>query len=396
MIEIETVIIGGGACGLMCAVQSKLLKKEVLLLEKSNKLGAKILISGGGRCNVTNLHTSFNNFNGANIHFPKSVLKQWTVDDTVNFFNNYGIEFQEKTLGQLFPISNNSKDIVNVFENILTELKTPIYLNYNTETINIIDEKFHIVGMHNNTQVTIIANKLVITTGGLPISQIGATDFALKFAQKLNLPLNYTAPALVPLELNQNYQLFKDLAGVSVFCKVSNAKISFEESILFTHKGLSGPAILQISSYWERGKSIDINFLPHFEINKNIQQQKIINGKKILKNYLYDLLPKRLVDALYTLIPIEKTIGSLTNMDIEKIINTLQCFTVTPTGDLGYNKAEVMRGGIDTRVLSSKNLSCITVPNLYFGGECIDVTGWLGGFNFQWAWACGTVIAKSL
>lgn len=396
-LDYDAVIIGAGACGLMCAVQAGFLGKRVLLIEKNDKVGAKILISGGGRCNYTNLHCGSENFISENPHFIKSALAAWTVNDSVQFFETYGIIGQEKTLGQLFPTSNTAKDIVQVFIDLCQQLQQTIVLNATLTGINKTQDIFN-VNYHANGQNTVIqTNNVVIASGGLPIAKMGASDFGLKIAKQFGLAITHTAPALVPLTITgKALDWYAHLSGNSVFAQVSNGKISFEENILFTHWGLSGPAILQISSYLQPGETFTINLLPKQQIKILIEEERKTNGKKLLSNYLTLFYTRKFVDALTGILPIQKNLASLSNADMEAIHNFIHQFTVTPAGNKGYDKAEVMRGGVCTNELSSKTLEAKKVKGLYFGGECVDVTGWLGGYNFQWAWASGYVIAQNL
>ncbi len=396
-LDYDAVIIGAGACGLMCAVQAGFLGKRVLLIEKNDKVGAKILISGGGRCNYTNLHCGSENFISENPHFIKSALAAWTVDDTIQFFETYGITGHEKTLGQLFPTSNTAKDIVAVFEDLCQQLQQTIILNATLTGIKKTQDVFEINYQANGKNTVIQTYKLVIASGGLPIAKMGATDFGLKIAKQFGLKITQTAPALVPLTITgKALDWYAHLSGNSVFAEVSNGKISFEENILFTHWGLSGPAILQISSYLQPSETFTINLLPKQQIKILIENERKTNGKKLLSNYLTLFYTRKFVDALTGILPIQKNLASLSNADMEAIHNFIHHFTVTPAGNKGYDKAEVMRGGVCTNELSSKTLESKKIPSLYFGGECVDVTGWLGGYNFQWAWASGYVIAQNL
>jgi len=381
----------------MCAVQAGFLGKRTLVLEKNDRVGAKILISGGGRCNYTNLYSSAQQFISANEHFCKSAFAQWTVDDTTSFFETYGIEGQEKTLGQLFPTSNKAKDVVEVFTNLCADMGQQILTDTEVKNLEKTDKGFTLIYERFGKEETISASKVVIASGGLPIQKIGATDFGLRVARKFGLKINETAPALVPLTITGKDQpWYEQLSGNSIFCRVWNDRISFEENILFTHWGLSGPAILQISSYWRPGEYIYIDLLPHQNITELIQREKELNGKKMLLAYLAGLYTRKFAEALSDKLPVEKNLASLTKADIENIDNLIHQFKIKPAGDKGYDKAEVMRGGVSTDELSSKTLEVKKVPGLFYGGECVDVTGWLGGYNFQWAWACGFVIAQNL
>jgi len=249
----------------------------------------------------------------------------------------------------------------------------------------------------NGKTVQLTAPKLVITTGGLPIPKMGATDFALRFARKHDLKIIETAPALVPLTITgKDEDWYAALSGNAVFVEVSNEKISFEENLLFTHWGLSGPAILQLSSYWRPGESINIDLLPHQDITQLIAEERQHNGKMLLSTLFNRLYTKKFTDAMRKFMPMDKTVADLNKAELESIHQYIHLFKVKPAGDKGYDKAEVMRGGIDTNELSSKTLECKKLPGVYFGGECVDVTGWLGGYNFQWAWASGFVIAQGI
>lgn len=394
----DALIIGAGACGLMCAVQAGYLGKRTLVLEKNEKIGAKILISGGGRCNYTNLYASESNFISENPHFCKSAFSQFTVDDTISFFEVNGISGKEKTLGQLFPVTNNAKDIVKVFELLCTDLGQKILCNAEVKEIMKTDEgDFKISFIRGGGFKEIRVQKVVIATGGLPVPKMGATDFGLRIARQFGLKITETAPALVPLTITgKDAEWYTQLSGNTVFCRVSNDRISFEENILFTHWGLSGPAILQISSYWRPGEKIKIDLLPHDQIASLIQSQKLINGKKLLLSFLSEIYTRKFADALGKFLPVEKNLASLTGNDIQLIEKYIHQFEIKPAGDKGYDKAEVMRGGVSTEELSSKTLESKKVPGLFFGGECVDVTGWLGGYNFQWAWSSGFVIAQNI
>ncbi len=395
--KFDAVIIGGGACGLMCAVQAGFLGKKTLLIEHNTKVGAKILISGGGRCNYTNLHTSSQQFISENEHFCKSALAQWTVHDTISFFETYGIYGKEKTLGQLFPTTNKAKDVIEVFTNLCDDLEQKIQCNTSVEFIKKLDNGFEIKMISAGNTNIIECNSVVIATGGLPIPKMGATDFAFQIAKQFDIKLTKIAPALVPLTIGHTYrEWYQKLSGTSIFARVWNNRASFEENILFTHWGLSGPAILQISSYWKPGEDIFMDLLPNRDIIDLITKEREQSGKMLLSNFLGRFYSKRFVDASQKYLPTQKQLANLTANDLILIHQFIHQFTVKPAGDKGYDKAEVMRGGISTDEISSKTLESKKVPGLFFGGECVDVTGWLGGYNFQWAWASGYVIAQNI
>lgn len=395
--DADAIIIGGGACGLMCAVQAGYLGKKVIVLEKGSKAGAKILISGGGRCNYTNMFATDEQFISKNKHFVKSAFTQWTVADTISFFETYDIKGAEKTLGQLFPEDKNAKAIVDMFTQLCDDFGQEIKCDVGITDVNLDDRGCEVTYSYKDKNYRLKAPKLVIATGGLPIPKMGATDFALRFARKHGLNIIETAPALVPLTITgKDEDWYAALSGNSIFCKASNDQIAFEENLLFTHWGLSGPSILQISSYWRAGESINIDLLPHQNITDLIDAERLRSGKTLVSTLFNRLYTKKITDAMRKFIPMDKTVADLNKAELEAIHQTIHLFKVKPAGDKGYDKAEVMRGGIDTNELSSKTLECKKLPGVYFGGECVDVTGWLGGYNFQWAWASGFVIAQGI
>ncbi|MEJ5055719.1 NAD(P)/FAD-dependent oxidoreductase [Sphingobacterium sp. MYb382] len=394
----DAIIIGAGACGLMCAVQAGLLGKKTLLIERNDKPGAKILISGGGRCNYTNLHTRTENFVSENPDFLNGAFAQWTVDDTVNFFANFGdIHGEEKTLGQLFPSTNKAKDIVAVFTKLLYETQQDIWLNSLVTAVDKEDNGYVLRVERNGKVQELRTPKLVLASGGLPVAKLGASDFALRVARKFDLDLVATAPALVPLTITgKDADWYASLAGNSVFARVSTDAITFEENILFTHWGLSGPAILQISSYWRAGQQISIDLLPQHRLDDLIKEERAAGGKRTIGQLLSPFFTKKMVEALAKFLPIQLKVASLSKADAKLINETIHQFKVKPAGDKGYDKAEVMRGGVATHELNPRTLEAKKVPGLYFGGEAVDITGWLGGYNFQWAWAAGYLIAQDL
>jgi predicted Rossmann fold flavoprotein len=286
---------------------------------------------------------------------------------------------------------------VEVFTNLCDDLGQEIWVNAEVKTVEKTDDGFTVRAEINGKQEYISAASVVMAAGGLPIPKMGATDFGLRTARNFGLKVTDTAPALVPLTITGKDQpWYEQLSGNSIFCRVWNDRASFEENILFTHWGLSGPAILQISSYWKPGEIINIDLLPNQNITDLIQQEKETNGKKMLLAYIASLYTRKFAEALSDKLPAEKNMASLTKAEIESISALIHDFKVKPAGDKGYDKAEVMRGGVATDELSSKTLEAKKVPGLFFGGECVDVTGWLGGYNFQWAWASGFVIAQNI
>lgn len=395
---LDAVIIGGGACGLMCAVQAGMRGKKTLVLERNSRAGAKILISGGGRCNYTNLHTTTANFVSDSPAFSASVLAQWSVADTIAFFEANDIYGQEKTLGQLFPTTNKAKDVVAVFERLMAKYGQKLWLD--TLAVGVrktADGSFEVEVERDGMSETLAARSVVMASGGLPVAKLGASDFALRSARQFGLEVVQTAPALVPLAITgKDADWFAALSGNSQFCRVTCNGVSFEENILFTHWGLSGPAILQISSYWRAGEQLTINLLPHLSMDALIKIERNAGGKRLIAQLLHDHFSKRLVEALGKFLPLDIKIASLSKLDAKTVIDTIHRFVVKPAGDKGYDKAEVMRGGVATTELDPDRLEAKNVPGLFFGGECVDMTGWLGGYNFQWAWASGFAIAQRL
>ena len=386
MISYDTIIIGGGASGLMCGKILSENNKKILILEKSEKIAKKILISGGGRCNFTNLYTSFQNFNSTNPHFCKSALSRYQPQDFINLLDSNNIDWNEKKLGQLF-CNDKSQQIVDLltknYQNV--EIKT----NYEVLSIDFKDEYI----INNNFKTKF----LVIATGGPSIPKMGATNFALKVAQKFNIKTKKFIPALVPLMFNSNIMdnYFKDLSGVSFLAKVSCNNINFTENILITHRGLSGPAILQISLYWNAGDSIYIDFLPDFDFIFNLQNTKNNTVRKLLRTKLAKKLADRLVDTLFSEFA-DTNIQELSLNSQEKIVNTIHNWKLVPSNSEGFRTAEVSSGGISTSELSSKTMEVKKQKGLYFIGEAVDVTGWLGGYNFAWCWSSGFVCAESI
>lgn len=400
MKDYDAIIVGGGACGLMCAVQAGRLGKHTLVLERNERPGAKILISGGGRCNYTNLYTTEEQFVSDNPAFATHAFARWTVADTVEFFEQHGIVGKEKTLGQLFPMDGKARDVVAVFNRRLQEYGQEMHLNCKAVSVERADDGLFTVGYEEGSEGSIRyaqSHAVVLASGGLPVAKLGASDFSLRVARQFGLEVVPTAPALVPLTITgKDEAWFAALAGNSVYCRVFNGRISFEENILFTHWGLSGPAILQISSYWRPGETITIDLLPGDSIAQLLDRERSTGGRRLVAQLLNDFYSRKLVESLGTYLPIDTKIASLSKKDAGLIVEMIHRFTVKPAGDKGYQKAEVMRGGVATHELNPKTLEVKKVPGLYFGGECVDMTGWLGGYNFQWAWASGYLIAQAI
>ena len=390
--EYDVIIVGAGAAGLMAAIHSGATGKRVLLIEHTAKIGEKIRISGGGRCNFTNLNTNSKNFLCKNPHFVKSALSQYTQNDFINLVESYKIAYHEKTLGQLF-CDGSSKQIINMLLDECKKYQVTIKTECSVNDISK-NEKFT---LKSNLGV-FTSNAVIIATGGLSIPKIGASDFGYKIAKKFGHTIIPTAPALVPLTvIEKELEWYTQLRGVSNHSIVSYNKNNFEEAILFTHKGLSGPAILQISSYMDKfeNETISINLLPQLDLSEQFKIDK--NSKQTIANYLKKHLTNRLVDN-FTLInnDFNRAITDLSNKKLLNIAQYIHNFQAPINGSEGYLKAEVTSGGIDTKEISSKTMESKKVSNLYFIGEVVDVTGWLGGYNFQWAWSSGAAAGRSL
>lgn len=384
MTDFDAIIIGGGASGLMCAIAAGQRGRRVLLLERAEKVGKKILISGGGRCNFTNLHVSAENYLSKNPHFCKSALSRFTPADFIALVEKHGIRYHEKTAGQLF-CDGSAAEIVQMLLAECAAAGVEIQTGCTVESIRQ-DEVFSVRTNFGEYR----AASLVIATGGLSIPKMGATDFGLRVAKQFGLKVVPPSPGLVGLRLGgAELRALDGLSGVSVTAEVSCGGQSFREAILFTHHGLSGPAILQISNYWRRGQSITINFLPDVDLAELISERQKTHPNATLKTPLSEWLPKRLVQRWLAPPFDTKKLKQLLPNEVDAVVRAFQAWEVSPTGTEGFKKAEVTRGGVDTAELSSKTFETKRVRGLFFIGETVDVTGWLGGYNFQWAWASG-------
>ncbi len=386
----DCIIIGAGAAGLMCAYNVGLKGKKVLLIDHSPKLAEKIRISGGGRCNFTNINTKASSYLSNNPHFCISALSRYTPNHFCELLDLHNIAYHEKTLGQLF-CDNSATDIINLLDYLCTSVGV---IRKMSVSINQIDKSATGFSVHSTEGIT-DSEALVIATGGLAMPQVGASAFGYNIAKQFGINVIKPEPALVPLALDPNDLLkFNDLSGISFESIVSTNDISFAESTLLTHRGLSGPAILQISSYWNSGNKININMLPSQNIVELIRQHK--TSTKLLSTFLHQFLTQRLSDSMCKIIGINKQICQLSNKEIAAIATFIHELSLKPTGTLGYKKAEITKGGVDTTMLSSKTMESNSVSGLYFIGEVVDVTGWLGGYNFQWAWASAYACGASI
>lgn len=385
-IQTDILIIGASASGLMCAIEAGKRGRKVIVLDHVNKPGKKILMSGGGRCNFTNYHVSAENYISHNPHFCKSALSRYTQWDFLALVNQYEIPFHERSNGQLF-CNNSAKDILNM---LLSECeKYSVTIKLKTEISSL--EKLS----NNNFQITTdsknyTCQSLVVATGGLSIPKMCATPLGYKIAQQFGMRVWPTSAGLVAFTLQPaDKERFSPLSGIAIESVVSNQRISFRENILYTHRGLSGPAILQISSYWQPGESISINLLPDINLAEMLKKAQQQHPQQQLKNYLALHLPKRVIDALVEESLSDKALQTLSHKEFKSVADQLQNWTIKPNATLGYRTAEVTLGGVDCDTLSSKSMESRTIPGLYFIGEVVDVTGWLGGYNFQWAWSSG-------
>jgi hypothetical protein len=390
----DFLIIGAGACGLMAGIQSAKRGLSVCLLEKLPQAGRKILISGGGRCNFTNLNATPENYLSQSKHFMKSVLREWPSSRSVEFFEGLGITGVEKKLGQLFPENNSAEEVRDRLLDVYLRSGGKIFYNVQVTDIETLPTGF----VATTSGGTFSGINLAVLTGGLAYPQLGASSFALKCAEKWGLAVTSTEPALVPLvPPKELLPLFKNLQGLSMPVIALTGKKSFKENILFAHFGITGPAILQISSYWKIGEPIVINFFPGDDLNDHLVRAKLTTPKKQLNNFLLGFFPERFLLLFdFDESTWSTNLASLKKETVEKLCSTVHQWSWIPTGTMGYAKAEVMRGGIDTAELNASTLMSKKIPNLYFGGEAVDVTGWLGGYNFQWAWACGYVIGSKV
>lgn len=389
--EYDALILGAGAAGLMCAVEAAKRGRRVALLECADRIGKKILISGGGRCNFTNIHCTPDNFISANPHFAKSALARYTPADFIALVEKHRISYHEKTLGQLF-CDRAASDIIGMLQGECDAGGVKIFLN--SDIREVIHENDFVV---RTEQTELHAPVLIIATGGLSIPKMGATAFGYDLAAKFGLKIRQTKPALVPLVLNlKDQEDYCDLSGISANVTVACAAQSFNEAMLITHRGLSGPAILQASSYWNNGEPIDIDLAPDQDVISAIIQSKVRNTS-VAQSALQRFLPARFAARWLELNWLNHNSASQwTNQALENLERRIHHWTLVPLGTEGYQKAEVTAGGVDTDELSAKTMESRKVPGLFFIGEVVDVTGHLGGHNFQWAWASGVAAGRAL
>lgn len=394
MERFDAIVVGAGAAGMFCAAQAGQLGCRVLLLDNGKKPGRKILMSGGGRCNFTNMYVEPAAYLSQNPHFCKSALARYTQWDFIELVGKYGIAWHEKTLGQLF-CDDSAEQIVNL---LLAECeKGGVQIRLRSEILSVErDEQGYRLQVNGETLIT---KKLVIASGGLSMPGLGASPFGYKVAEQFGLKVLPTRAGLVPFTLHKPLlEQLQVLSGVSVPSTITaeNGTL-FRENLLFTHRGLSGPAVLQISSYWQPGEFVTVNLLPDCDLDDFLNEQRSAHPNQSLKNTLAMQLPKRLVECLQQLgqIP-DVTLKQLNVRDQQTLVETLTAWCVQPNGTEGYRTAEVTLGGVDTNELSSRTMEARKAPGLYFIGEVMDVTGWLGGYNFQWAWSSAWACAQAL
>lgn len=385
----DVLIVGAGAAGMMCALTAAQRGQKVVLLDHSSKLAEKIRISGGGRCNFTNLNTKPDNYLSQNPHFCRSALARFTPQHFIAMLDRHGIGYHEKTLGQLF-CDDGSEAIIAMLKSECDAAGVRWCMPCSVEKIDHSDA-FYVSTPRGRFR----AASLVIASGGLSIPKIGATPFGYKVAEQFGVPMTKLKPGLVPLSFHpEEWAPYAELSGASVDAVVSFGKQSFRENLLFTHRGLSGPAILQISSYWEPGRPLSIDLLPEQDLREIFTQQR--SSKMLLSNFLAQYLPKRFAEIVATHWQVNKPLNQYAEKELRALADRLKDWQITPTGTLGYSKAEVTCGGVDTHALSSKTMECTAVPGLYFIGEVLDVAGQLGGYNFQWAWASGYAAGQAV
>lgn len=387
----DVIVIGAGAAGLMCAIEAGKRGRKVLVLDNGKRVGRKILMSGGGRCNFTNIYAAPENFLSQNKHFCKSALSRYTQWDFIALVQKHGIAYHEKTLGQLF-CDDSAKDIVDMLLSEAKAANVQIALQQTISSVSFAEGQYTITTPELSRQ----CHSLVIASGGLSLPNLGATAFGFQLAEQFGLKVLPLRAALVPLTWQPaDKAVFEEISGVSLPVTAEANGTLFPEDMLFTHRGLSGPAILQISSYWQPGDDVTVNMAPQTDLVEFLTAQQQAHPEQEVKTALGKLLPKRLVEKLLQLnVFANQPLKTLNPKSIKHIADSLNGYVFKPNGTEGYRTAEVTIGGVDTDFLSSKTMEAKQQPGLYFIGEVVDVTGWLGGYNFQWAWASGWVAGQ--
>ena len=388
--QFDTLIIGAGAAGLMCATQAQ---GRILVIDHAKAPGEKIRISGGGRCNFTNLNIQPDRFLSNNPHFHKSALSRYTQWDFINLVEKHKIAYHEKTLGQLF-CDISAKQIITMLLDELDARGAELWINTRLTALNKTDQGFAFNLEREGQRYAISCRNLVIACGGKSIPKMGATGLAYDIAAQFQMNVTRTRPALVPLTFEP--ERFKPLAGIAIEARVSNAKTSFDEAVLFTHRGLSGPAILQLSSYWEETEAFEIDLFPNSSIYEALRAQRQQKGARNVSTILAGFMPARLSDFIVQDLGLTGNLADQSDKALHALARQLHAWQLRPAGSEGYRTAEVTLGGVDTNGLSSKTMMSKTVSGLYFIGEAVDVTGWLGGYNFQWAWSSGWAAGQAI
>jgi predicted Rossmann fold flavoprotein len=388
--QVDIAIIGAGAAGMMCAAHAR---GRILIVDHARAPGEKIRISGGGRCNFTNLHCGPHAFLSRNPHFAKSALARYTQWDFIDLVNRHGIAWHEKTLGQLF-CDTSAREIIGMLLDLMRENAVDLYLQTTVRDFAKTSDGFSFLLVRDGEERPVLARKLVIATGGKSIPKMGATGFAYDVARQFGLPVTETRPGLVPFTFTDGR--FAPIAGVSAPARVTAGGTGFEEAILFTHRGLSGPAVLQASSYWREGQSIGIDLSPGRDVLGDLRNRRRSAGRRKLKGVLSEFLPVRLVDHLAATLDLSGNLADQSDRALAALADRLGNWSLLPSGTEGYRTAEVTLGGVDTDALSARTMEATAMPGLYFIGEAVDVTGWLGGYNFQWAWSSAMAAARDL
>ena len=389
-IQYDVIIVGAGAAGMMSAIEAGKRGRKVLLVDHYKKIGEKIRISGGGRCNFTNINTNPNKFLSQNPKFVRSALSQYTQNDFINLINKYEIKFHEKKLGQLF-CDHSAQQIVEMLLKECELANVTILKEFIIKNIEKDNDQYLV----STETEQYSSESLIVATGGLSVPKIGATSFGYEIAKKFDHSIIETLPALVPLTFNEKIlEICKELTGLSVEAIVSFNKVLFQEGMLFTHRGLSGPSILQISSYWKQGDNIKVNLSPKLNVYQLLEEKRKLNPKLDILNIVSEILPKRLAQIICSENKVSGNISELSNKILKQLSENINSWLINPTGSEGYRTAEVTLGGVDTKELSSKTMMSNKHKNLFFIGEVVDVTGHLGGYNFQWAWSSGYVAGQ--
>jgi predicted Rossmann fold flavoprotein len=384
----DVVVIGAGAAGMMCAAEAGRRGRSVLVLDHAAAPGEKIRISGGGRCNFTNLHAAPANFLSANPHFCISALRRYTQRDFIALVDRHGIAWHEKTLGQLF-CDGSSRQIIDLLLAEMSRAGVKLRLLSRVESVERDPDGF-VLELAGESPGPLRCRSLVVATGGRSIPKMGATGFGTDLAARFGLKVTETRPALVPLTFEPALlERLKPLAGIAVDAEIGCGRTRFREAMLFTHRGLSGPSILQISSYWREGQEIEVSMLPGIDVFDWLRGARAANGRRALHTVLAEALPKRLAQAIAEAEGAVGNLADLSDKALRRVAEAVNGWRVRPAGSEGYRTAEVTLGGVDTAGLDSRTMEAKAVPGLYFIGEVVDVTGWLGGYNFQWAWSSG-------